>query len=90
MYKHLKKCSRKCKFQCIISQLVNVYLISNFEGSLVEHQSYYKENFKFLAVLEPIFLIPQICPKSAVNWVLYVYRPDKYFFTLLGFDFRVM
>ena len=61
-----------------------------FEGSLFEHQSYYKQNFKFLAVQEPSFLIPQICPKSAVNWVLYVYRPSKRFCTLLGFDFGVM
>ena len=48
-----------------------------------EHQSYYKQNFKFLAVLEPIFLIPQICPKSAVNWVLYVYRPASVFLLYL-------
>ena len=78
MYIHLKKCSGKCKFQCIISQLVNVYLIWNFEDSLVEHQSYYKQNFKFLTVQEPSFLIPQTCPKSAVNWVLYVYRHGKF------------
>ena len=32
----------------------------------------------------------QIWPKSAVNWVLYVYKPSKRFCTLLGFDFRVM
>ena len=32
----------------------------------------------------------QIWPKSAVNWVLCVYRPSKRFCTLLGFDFRVM
>ena len=32
----------------------------------------------------------QIWPKSAVNWILYVYRPSKRFWTLLGFDFRVM
>ena len=32
----------------------------------------------------------QIWPKSAVNRVLNVYRPGKCFFSLLGFDFRVM
>ena len=32
----------------------------------------------------------QIWPKSAVNWVLYVYSPSKRFCSLLGFDFWVM
>ena len=32
----------------------------------------------------------QIWSKSAVNWVLYVYRPRKRFCTFLGFEFGVM
>ena len=31
----------------------------NFEGSLVEYQSYYKQNFKLLAGQEPNFLDPK-------------------------------
>ena len=66
LYIHLKKCSGKWKFQGKISQLVSMHLIWNFDGSLVEHQSCYKQNFKFLAVQEPNFLEP----KFRQNWPL--------------------
>ena len=66
IYIHLKKCSGKCKFQGNISQLVSMHLIWNFDSRLVEHQSCYNQNFKFLAVQEPNFLEP----KFSQNWPL--------------------
>ena len=49
----------KRKFQHTISRLVKLQLTSNFENRLVEHQSCYRQNFKFLPVQEPRFLKPK-------------------------------
>ena len=51
MYIHLKKCSGKCKFQYIISQLRKTTFTRNFVGDLIDHQ--------FLAVQELNFLEPK-------------------------------
>ena len=48
---------------------------SNFEVRLIDHQSCFTENLKFLAVREPVFLkfkFGQNRPKSAVNPILNV------------------
>ena len=52
----LNLCSAKRKFQYPISQLVKTIFTCNFEGGLIDHQSYFVQNFKFLAVQEPGFL----------------------------------
>ena len=59
MYLNFDVSSMECKFQGSISRLVKMHLTWNFEGSQVEHQSYYKQNFKFLAGQEPDFLDPK-------------------------------
>ena len=46
--------------------------------------------FQVSSISETYFSGTQIWPKSAVNSVLYVYRPSKRLCTLLGFNFRVM
>ena len=43
--------SMECKFQGSISRLVKMFSTSNFHGSLIQHQSYSRQNFMFLAVL---------------------------------------
>ena len=50
-------CQRK--FQYPISQLTNNIFTSNFESDLIDHQSCFIPNFKFLAVQEPNFLEPK-------------------------------
>ena len=52
-------CSVKRKFQCPISQLTKTIFTCNFEGDLIDHQSCFIPNFKFLAVQEPNFLEPK-------------------------------
>ena len=75
--------SGKCKFQCFISQLVELQLTCNFDDPLVKHQSYCKPNFKFLAVQVPTFLKP----KFGQNWPLAEFRmyigPASVFFLYL-------
>ena len=90
IYIHLKKCSGKCKFQGNISQLVSMNLIWNFEGSLVEHQSCYKQNFKFLAVQEHNFLEPKFRQNRPLTGFCMYIGPASVFFSLLGFEFSVM
>ena len=51
--------SVKRKFQCPISQLTNNVFTSNFESDLINHQSCFIPNFKFLAGQEPNFLEPK-------------------------------
>ena len=50
----------ECKFQDSISRLVKMFLTLNFQGSLIEQQSYSRQNFKFLAVQESCFPKPKI------------------------------
>ena len=50
----------ECKFQGSISRLVKMFTTCNFQGSLIEHQSYSRQNFKFLAVQEPYIPKPKI------------------------------
>ena len=52
----LNLCSVKRKFQCSISQLIKKIFALNFEGGLIDHQSCFIQNLKFLAVREPVFL----------------------------------
>ena len=82
--------SGKCKFQCFISQLVKLQLTWNFEDPLVEHQSCYKQNFKFLAVQEPIFLKPKFGQNRPLTGFCMYIGPARLFFSLLEFDLGVM
>ena len=52
----LNLCSVKRKFQCPISQPRKMIFTWNFEGGLIDHQSCFTQNLKFLAVREPVFL----------------------------------
>ena len=90
IYIHLKKCSGKCKFQGNISQLVSMHLIWNFEGSLVEHQLCYKQNFKCLAVQEPNFREPKFRQNRPLTGFCMYIGPASVFFSLFGFEFSVM
>ena len=89
-YIHLKKCSGKWKFQGNISQLVRMHLTWDFEGSLVKHQSYYKQSFKFLVVQEPNFLEPKFRQNRPLTGFCMYIGPASVFFSLLGLDFGVM
>ena len=80
---HLKKWSGKCKFQGNIYQLVSMHLIWNFEGSLVEHQSCYKQNFKFLTVQEPNFLEPKFRQNRPLTGFCMYIGPASVFFLYL-------
>ena len=55
----LNLCSVKRKFQCLISQPRKIIFTWNFEGGLIDHQSCFTQNLKFLAVQEPNFLEPK-------------------------------
>ena len=52
----LNLCSVKSKFHCPISQLIKKIFAWNFEGGLIDHQLWFTQNLKFLAVREPVFL----------------------------------
>ena len=52
----LNLCSVKRKFQRPISQVIKKIFTWNFEGGLIDHQSCFTQNLKFLAVQEPAFL----------------------------------
>ena len=57
----LNLCSVKRKFQRPISQLIKKIFTWNFEGGLIDHQSCFTQNLKFLAVREPAFLKSKFC-----------------------------
>ena len=52
----LNLCSVKRKFQCPISQPMKMTFTCDFNGGLIDHQSCFTQNLKFLAVREPVFL----------------------------------
>ena len=52
----LNLCSVKRKFQYPISQPRKMIFTWNFEGGLIDHQSCFTQNLKFLAVRESVFL----------------------------------
>ena len=72
--------SGKCKFQCFISQLVELQLTWNFEDPLVEHQSCCIQNFKFLAVQEPTFLKAKFGQNRPLTWFCMCIGPASVFF----------
>ena len=73
-----------------ISQLVELKLTWNFEDPLVEHQSCYKQNFKFLAVQKSTFLKRKFGQNRPLTGFCMYEGPASVFFSLLGFDFGVM
>ena len=77
-------------FQCMISQLVKMLLACHFENRLVEHQSCYKQNFKLIGVQEPTFLKPKFGQNRPLTGFSMYIGPANDFFSLLGFEFRVM
>ena len=54
------------------------------------HQSCCKQNFKFRAVQEPKFLKPKLGQNRPLTGFCMYIDPASVFFSLLGFEFRVM
>ena len=78
------------EFRCFISQLLKTIFTWDFKVGLIDYQSCFIQNFKSLAVQEPIFLKSKFGQNRALTLFKMYYRPGKCFFTLLGFDFGVM
>ena len=91
-------CSVKRKFQCPISQLIKKIFAWNFEGGLIDHQSCFTKNLKFLVVRELVFLKSEFGQNRRLTlfyiyiyvyiYIYMYYRPSKCFLYFTWIWFR--